>query len=55
MEKKELIEKIIEYCEENKIAGSFNNKYFEKLVSFEIKNKQTHCKECGKRLEDSAP
>ena len=41
----ELCREIINYCNKAKIKGSFNYRYEEKLVSFEIKNTDSKNKE----------
>ena len=40
VEKRNLINRIINYCKKYKIEGSFNNKCADKLVSFEVKDKE---------------
>ena len=52
MKEKELAKTIFEYCEEHKIKGISNSRFKDKLISFEIKDRQIYCKECGKKLED---
>ena len=50
MNRKELCKEILNHCRDNNITASFNKVVDNYLVSFKIKKKKTHCKECGKPL-----
>jgi len=39
-EKRNLLDKIVNFCKKHKIEASFNNKCGNKLVSFEVKSKK---------------
>ena len=50
MNKKQLNQEILNYCREHGILGSINQVHNNYLISFEIKKKKPHCKECGKEI-----
>lgn len=50
MNEQQLVAEIVKHCKKNNIFGSINNSFKDYLVSFDIKLKKTHCKECGKKF-----
>lgn len=50
MTAKELCKAIVDYCSENSIHASMNNRCGSKMVSFEVEDRNLYCKECGVKV-----